>query len=99
MTKTHKFPLQASNETIIIFGYLSIILRFLTITGKHATLSMLIQTVIVSVYKSFFIIMGMFTLITSYALIGVILFGNLKYGEAINRQGRELINSNQSQES
>jgi len=78
--------LQASNETIIIFGYLSIILRFLTITGKHATLSMLMQTVRVSVYKSFFIIMGMFTLITCYALIGVILFGNLKYGEAINRQ-------------
>jgi hypothetical protein len=25
--------LKASNETIIIFGYLSIILRFLTITG------------------------------------------------------------------
>jgi len=47
---------------------------------------MLMQTVYVSVYKSFFIIMGMFTLITCYALIGVILFGNLKYGEAINRQ-------------
>jgi len=78
--------LQASNETVIIFGYLSIILRFVTITGKHATLSMLMQTVYVSVYKSFFIIMGMFTLITCYALIGVILFGNLKYGEAINRQ-------------
>ena len=80
------YSLQASNETIIIFGYLSIILRFATITGKHATLSMLMQTVGVSVYKSFFIIMGMFTLITCYALIGVILFGNLKYGEAINRQ-------------
>jgi hypothetical protein len=47
---------------------------------------MLIQTVGVSVYKSFFIIMGMFILITCYALIGVNLFGNLKYGEAINRQ-------------
>jgi hypothetical protein len=57
--------------------------------GKHATLTMLIQTVGVSVYKSFFIIMGMFILITCYALIGVNLFGNLKYGEAINRQETE----------
>lgn len=78
--------LNTSSEFIIIFGYSSIILRFLTITGKHATLSMLMQTVGVSVYKSFFIIMSMFILIMCYALIGVILFGNLKYGEAINRQ-------------
>ena len=76
----------SSSEFIIIFGYSSIILRFLTITGKHATLSMLMQTVGVSVYKSFFIIMSMFILIMCYALIGVILFGNLKYGEAVNRQ-------------
>ena len=75
-----------NSEFIIIFGYSSIILRFLTITGKHATLSMLMQTVGVSVVKSFFIILSMFILITCYALVGVILFGNLKYGEAINRQ-------------
>ncbi len=47
---------------------------------------MLMQTVFVSMYKSFFIIMGMFLLITCYALVGVILFGSVKYGEAINRQ-------------
>ena len=47
---------------------------------------MLMQTVGVSVYKSFFIIMGMFILIMCYSLIGVILFGNLKSGEAVNRQ-------------
>merc|ERR1719282_966986 len=76
----------SQSEFIIIFGYMSIILRFLTITGKHATLSMLMQTVAVSVYKSFFIIMSMFILIMCYALVGVILFGNLKHGEAINRQ-------------
>jgi hypothetical protein len=67
-------------------GYVVIILRFFTITGKHATLKMLMQTVFVSMYKSFFIIMGMFLLITCYALAGVILFGSVKYGEAINRQ-------------
>jgi len=47
---------------------------------------MLMQTVFVSMYKSSFIIMGMFLLITCYALAGVILFGSVKYGEAVNRQ-------------
>ena len=55
------------------------------ISGKHSTLTMLIQTVIMSIYKSFFIIMLMFLLITCYGLAGNILFGNVKYGEAINR--------------
>ena len=68
-----------------ISGYVVIILRFCTIIGKHATLKMLIQTVFVSMYKSFFIIMGMYILMTCYALVGVILFGSVKFGEAINR--------------
>lgn len=58
------------------FGFIVVILRFFTITGKHATLKMLMLTVAVSVYKSFFIIMGLFLLILCYALIGVILFGS-----------------------
>ncbi|XP_027219949.1 sodium leak channel NALCN isoform X1 [Penaeus vannamei] len=69
-----------------MFGFMVIILRFFTITGKHATLKMLMLTVGVSVYKSFFIIMGMFLLILSYALAGCILFGTVKYGEGIGRQ-------------
>lgn len=36
------------------FGFVVVILRFFTITGKHATLKMLMLTVAVSVYKSFF---------------------------------------------
>uniref|UniRef100_A0A4D5RYY6 Putative voltage-gated ca2+ channels alpha1 subunit n=1 Tax=Ixodes scapularis TaxID=6945 RepID=A0A4D5RYY6_IXOSC len=67
------------------FGFVVVILRFFTITGKHATLKMLMLTVVVSVYKSFFIIMGMFLLIFFYALTGVILFGNVKFGEHIGR--------------
>ncbi|XP_064455791.1 sodium leak channel NALCN-like isoform X5 [Ornithodoros turicata] len=67
------------------FGFVVVILRFFTITGKHATLKMLMLTVVVSVYKSFFIIMGMFLLILFYALTGVILFGNVKFGEHIGR--------------
>ncbi|XP_053209905.1 sodium leak channel NALCN-like isoform X1 [Panonychus citri] len=73
------------NEISYSCGFIVVILRFFTITGKHATLKMLMLTVAVSVYKSFFIIMGMFLLILFYALMGVILFGNVKYGEAIGR--------------
>ncbi|KAK7076029.1 hypothetical protein SK128_019150 [Halocaridina rubra] len=69
-----------------MLGFMVIILRFFTITGKHATLKMLMLTVGVSVYKSFFIIMGMFLLLLSYALAGSILFGTVKYGEGIGRQ-------------
>ena len=66
-------------------GFVVVILRFFTITGKHATLKMLMLTVAVSVYKSFFIIMGMFLLILFYALVGNILFGTVKYGESMTR--------------
>lgn len=64
-------------------GFVVVILRFFTITGKHATLKMLMLTVAVSVYKSFFIIMGMFLLIFFYALMGNILFGTVKFGESV----------------
>jgi hypothetical protein len=62
-----------------------VILRFFTITGKHATLKMQMLTVGVSVSKSFFIIYGMFLLVFFYALAGTILFGTVKYGEGIGR--------------
>lgn len=68
-----------------MLGVMVIILRFFTITGKHPTLKMLMLTVVVSVYKSFFIITGMFLLILSYALAGVLLFGTVKSGEGIGR--------------
>ncbi|XP_046463268.1 sodium leak channel non-selective protein-like isoform X3 [Daphnia pulex] len=74
------------NDLSHSFGFVAIILRFFTITGKHATLKMLMLTVVVSVYKSFFIIMGMFLLIFVYALTGCLLFGTVKYGESVGRQ-------------
>lgn len=73
------------NELSFSFGYIVVVLRFFTITGKHATLKMLMLTVGVSVCKSFFIIFGMFLLVFSYALAGTILFGTVKYGEGIGR--------------
>ncbi|PAA69944.1 hypothetical protein BOX15_Mlig020627g1 [Macrostomum lignano] len=67
-------------------GWLVVILRLFTITGKHPTLKMLMLTVLMSMFKSFFIILGMFLLMLVYALAGVILFGNVKNGENLNRQ-------------
>lgn len=73
------------NDVTYFIGYMVAILRFFTITGKHATLKMLMLTVGVSVCKSFFIIFGMFLLVFFYALAGSILFGTVKYGEGIGR--------------
>ncbi|XP_071451143.1 sodium leak channel NALCN [Hetaerina americana] len=74
------------NDLSYSVGFMVVILRFFTITGKHATLKMLMLTVGVSVYKSFFIIFGMFLLVFFYALAGTILFGTVKYGEGIGRR-------------
>lgn len=75
-----------TNEFSSTFGFIVVILRFFTITGKHATLQMLMLTVVVSVYKSFFIILGLFVLVLFYSLMGVQLFGSVKFGENLSRQ-------------
>uniref|UniRef100_A0A8C4QUY6 Ion transport domain-containing protein n=1 Tax=Eptatretus burgeri TaxID=7764 RepID=A0A8C4QUY6_EPTBU len=77
------FSLQ--NEYSYMMGACIIVFRFFSICGKHATLKMLLLTVVVSMYKSFFIIVGMFLLLLCYAFAGVVLFGTVKYGENINR--------------
>lgn len=77
--------LNFQSELSYFIGFMVVILRFFTITGKHATLKMLMLTVGVSVCKSFFIIFGMFLLVFFYALAGTILFGTVKYGEGIGR--------------
>lgn len=75
-----------TNNLSNTFGFIVVILRFFTITGKHATLQMLMLTVVVSVYKSFFIILGLFVLVLFYSLMGVLLFGTVKFGENLSRQ-------------
>ncbi|POI33260.1 hypothetical protein CIB84_002988 [Bambusicola thoracicus] len=62
-------------------GVIWVILHFALLV----TLKMLLLTVVVSMYKSFFIIVGMFLLLLCYAFAGVVLFGTVKYGENINR--------------
>lgn len=74
------------SDLTYFIGFMVVILRFFTITGKHTTLKMLMLTVGVSVCKSFFIIFGMFLLVFFYALAGTILFGTVKYGEGIGRR-------------
>uniref|UniRef100_A0A3Q3IHB4 Sodium leak channel NALCN n=1 Tax=Monopterus albus TaxID=43700 RepID=A0A3Q3IHB4_MONAL len=73
------------NTYTYMMGTCVIVFRFFTICGKHVTLKMLLLTVVVSMYKSFFIIVGMFLLLLCYAFAGVVLFGTVKFGENINR--------------
>uniref|UniRef100_A0A3Q1HJT1 Sodium leak channel NALCN n=1 Tax=Anabas testudineus TaxID=64144 RepID=A0A3Q1HJT1_ANATE len=73
------------NAYTYMMGTCVIVFRFFTICGKHVTLKMLLLTVVVSMYKSFFIIVGMFLLLLCYAFAGVVLFGTVKFGENINR--------------
>ena len=61
-----------------------ILFRFLSLSGKHDTLKMLMMTVSMSLVKSFYIIFVLILIIMSYAMIGVIMFGTVKHGAAIN---------------
>uniref|UniRef100_A0A914L7A2 Ion transport domain-containing protein n=2 Tax=Meloidogyne TaxID=189290 RepID=A0A914L7A2_MELIC len=67
------------------FGYIVVILRFFTIAGRNNTLKMLMLTVVMSMFRSFFIIMAMVLLVLFYAYTGVILFGMVKYGQAVSK--------------
>ncbi|KIH50840.1 hypothetical protein ANCDUO_19078 [Ancylostoma duodenale] len=73
-----------------------VILRFFTIAGRKSTLKMLMLTVLMSMVRSLFIIAAMFLLVLFYAYTGVILFGMVKYGQAVSkhvnfRNGREAL--------
>lgn len=51
----------------------------------QATLKMLMLTVWESMWKSFFLITGMFLLMLFYAYAGVLMFGMTRYGDNLNR--------------
>uniref|UniRef100_A0A0N5BLE3 Sodium leak channel non-selective protein n=1 Tax=Strongyloides papillosus TaxID=174720 RepID=A0A0N5BLE3_STREA len=67
------------------FGYVVVVARFFTIAGRNTILKMLMLTVVMSMYRSFFIILAMFLLVLFYAYTGVILFGMVKYGQAVSK--------------
>ncbi|KAI6181392.1 Four domain-type voltage-gated ion channel alpha-1 subunit [Aphelenchoides besseyi] len=67
------------------FGYMVVILRFFTIAGRNNTLKMLMLTVVMSMFRSLFIIAAMALLVLFYAYTGVILFGMVRYGQAVSK--------------
>lgn len=79
------FPGSPWLNELNIHTHPSLPLSFSTSIAIQVTLKMLLLTVVVSMYKSFFIIVGMFLLLLCYAFAGVVLFGTVKYGENINR--------------
>ncbi|KRX67478.1 Sodium leak channel non-selective protein [Trichinella sp. T9] len=81
-------------EVTYLIGYSIVVMRFFTIVGRHSTLKMLMLTVFMSMLRSFFIIMAMFLLMLFYAYAGVILFGMVKYGQAVNRHANFRSSSN-----
>ena len=66
-------------------GVVIILFRFLSLSGKYDTLKMLMMTVSMSLVKSFYIICVLLLIMMSYALVGVIMFGTVKHGVAIDQ--------------
>lgn len=69
-----------------MLGVSIFVLRFLTLSGKHNGLRMLMLTVVMSLTKSFYTISVLVMIMTCYAFVGVIMFGSVKHGLALNRQ-------------
>ena len=67
------------------FGVVIFILRFLSLSGKHNDLRMLMLTVVMSLTKCFYTIGVMLMIMACYAFVGVILFGSVKHGLALNQ--------------
>ncbi|KAI1241766.1 hypothetical protein IHE44_0005256 [Lamprotornis superbus] len=78
MSVVFTFIFVLENAYTYMMGACVIVFRFFSICGKHVTLKMLLLTVVVSMYKSFFIIVGMFLLLLCYAFAGVVLFGTVQ---------------------
>lgn len=72
-------------EASQMFGVAVFVLRFLSLSGKHNGLRMLMLTVVMSMIKSFYTIGVLVCILICYAFVGVILFGTVKPGLAINR--------------
>lgn len=68
----------------IVFGMVIILFCFLIFFGKYDILKMLMLIVVMLLVKSFFIIVVLVVFMFSYVLVGVILFGIVKYGEVLN---------------
>ena len=67
-----------------LFGVAMLSLRFISLSGKHNKLTMLMLTVLMSLTKSFYTIAVLFMIMLCYVFVGVILFGSVKTGIALN---------------
>ena len=76
-SRSEKFGQKALNTIRIVNSVCCVQLQ--------ATLKMLMLTVAESMWKSFFLIIGMFLLMLFYAYTGVLVFGMVRYGEHLNR--------------
>lgn len=66
-------------------GVALIIFRLFSLVGKIESIRMIILTLAMSLYKSFYTISVLFVIMWCYALIGVIMFGSTRFGIALNR--------------
>ena len=74
-----------AQEVTLPIGVTIIVFRFLSLSGKLNTLRMLVLTVVMSLFKSFYTISVLVVLMMCYALVGVILFGSVRHGLYLNR--------------
>ncbi|EUB62150.1 Sodium leak channel non-selective protein [Echinococcus granulosus] len=65
-------------------GLIWIVLHF-SLRSTPVTLKMLMLTVTMSIYKSLFILTSMVVLMLVYGLMGVVLFGSVKFGDNLGR--------------
>ena len=66
-------------------GVSLIIVRLFSLAGKINSIRMIILTLGMSLYKSFYTISVLIVIMWCYALIGVIMFGSTRFGVALNR--------------
>ena len=66
-------------------GAALIIFRLFSLAGKIESIRMIILTLGMSLYKSFYTISVLFVIMWCYALIGVIMLGSTRFGIALNR--------------
>jgi len=71
--------------TALQCGVALIIFRLFSLAGKIESIRMIILTLGMSLYKSFYTISVLFVIMWCYALIGVIMFGSTRFGVALNR--------------
>ena len=71
--------------TALQSGVALIIFRLFSLAGKIESIRMIILTLGMSLYKSFYTISVLFVIMWCYALIGVIMFGSTRFGVALNR--------------